>query len=464
MKSNNIASDLKASLVVFLVALPLCLGIALASQAPLSAGIIAGVVGGILIGLCSGSHVSVSGPAAGLTVIVAMGIQQLGSFQLFCVAVSIAGLMQIGMGLIRAGNLGEYFPTAVIKGMLAAIGVILIAKQWRLAIGFVDGQIQVGPLVLSILTFSCLLGWEKLAQSKRTIFKLIPGPLVAVILCVVVNQIFLLVGEEQRVNLPKQLWQSMGFETIPFSWVLIKVSLTIAVVASLETLLCMDAAEKLDPLKRRPSKNRELFAQGIGNTVSGFLGGLPLTSVIVRTTANITSGGTSRWSAVMHGVWLLVLVVLVPNLLNLIPLATLSSILILLGYKLARPAQIIEMKQRGSSQLLVFLVTVISIVATDLLVGIFLGFFFALILEIKKLSLKAIDIEISNDHIHVKMIKNVSFLYRSKMVKILENDEHKHKKVKISGMKNVKIHIDIHDMLLDFKKESEKRGITFHLE
>ena len=469
---EKIVSDLKSSVVVFLVALPLCLGIALASNAPLSAGIIAGIVGGIVIGFISGSDVSVSGPAAGLTVIVAMGIQQLGSFELFCVAVTIAGLIQIILGLLKAGNLGEFFPVAVIKGMLAAIGVILITKQLKPALGITTPQwslesfttMQLGPLILSVVAMAILLSWEKLAQRKGNFFQLIPGPLVAVVFCVILNQIFVLVGEDGRVALPSNLWESVGFDTFDLNFSLMKVALTIAVVASLETLLCMDAAEKMDPLKRRPSKSRELLAQGVGNSISGLLGGLPLTSVIVRTTANINSGNKTKLSAIIHGFWLLVLVMAASQFLNLIPLATLSSILLLLGYKLAKPSQLFEMNKRGSSQLIIFLGTIIAIVATDLLIGIFVGFFISLLLEIKKLSLKSMDIEISEKQIHIKFVKDVSFLHRSKILKTLNHVDHHHKHVKISGLKKFKIHVDIHELLYDQKKESEEKGINFHLD
>ena len=325
-------SDLKSSLVVFLVALPLCLGIALASGAPMAAGLFAGIIGGIVVGSLSGSHVGVSGPAAGLTVIVLNGITQLGSFEIFTVAVFLAGLFQIIFGLIRGGMIGNYFPTAVVRGMLAAIGLILIIKQYPNALGLIKGGgVQYGILIISVCCLSLMLFWEKMAYKGLKFFKLVPGALVAVGLSILMNAVYqsffprLALGSEYLVQMPFHggLSEIFAMVRLPdfshiFDGPVIQIALTIAIVASLETLLCVDAADKIDPDKRVTSKDRELLAQGFGNAVSGLVGGLPITAVIVRTSANIESGNKTKLSAILHGVWLITCVALIPNILNLI--------------------------------------------------------------------------------------------------------------------------------------------------
>jgi MFS superfamily sulfate permease-like transporter len=463
MTKPDLQYDLKSSIVVFLVALPLCLGIALASGAPMASGLISGIIGGIIVGLISGSHISVSGPAAGLTVIVANGITQLGSFEAFGWAVIIAGLAQVFFGLLRGGAIGDYFPTAVIKGMLAAIGLILIIKQLPNALGLSKGSwnlsdMNSGVALISFISMTIMLGWDKLAASGNKISKLIPGPLIAVVVSVVLNQIFHLVGEQGLVTLPSGIFGALKFpETQSINFSVLQVGLTIAVVASLETLLCIDAADKIDPMKRKTDKNKELLAQGVGNTFSGLLGGLPLTAVIVRTSANVTAGAKTKYSAVFHGLWIILCVLLIPGGLNMIPLATLACVLLLVGYKLTKPSFFVEMNRRGTEQLFIFCVTIAAILATDLLKGIFVGLFAAIIFELRRPAISCMEVEHIDDRVHIKFIKNVSFFHKAKISKALSELE-AGKRVYFSGMKLVRIHVDIHELLRDYHEESMRNN------
>lgn len=404
---KHLKKDLPASIVVFFVALPLCLGIALASGAPLFSGLIAGIVGGIIVGSISGSSLGVSGPAAGLAVIVLNAISSLGSFEIFLLAVVIGGAIQILLGFLKAGVIGYYFPSAVIKGMLAGIGIIIFLKQIPHAFGYdkdyegdldfwqFDGEntfsalfsmldfISPGAILVTTVSLVILLLWEKVLTQKSDIFKIVPGPLVAVIFGIVYQLIaqgnWGIAGNHLvRVPVPGSFNEFVGQFSLPaFSaitnydvWV---VAITIAVVASLETLLCVEATDKLDPEKRVTPTNRELIAQGAGNMVSGLIGGLPITQVIVRSSANIQSGGKTKASAIMHGFFLLISVVTIPVLLNKIPLAVLAAILLLVGYKLARPSLFKDMYNAGMGQFIPFVVTILGIVFTDLLIGIALG-------------------------------------------------------------------------------------------
>lgn len=401
--------DLPASVVVFLVALPLCLGIALASGAPLFAGLISGIVGGILVGTLSGSQVGVSGPAAGLAAIVLAAIVSLGSYQDFLLAVVIAGVIQFVFGILKAGIIAYYFPSSVIKGMLTGIGIIIILKQIPHLFGYdgdpegdlaffqVDGgntfsgiigafsNISLGATVIGLISLALLIFWDVVLTKRSKVFQLIQGPLVAV----VVGIVFYLTtkGNQSLAILPQQLvtvptpsnfsefvgqFSTPNFAAIsnPQVWI---VAFTVALVASLETLLCVEATDKLDPQKRVTPTNRELMAQGSGNIVAGMIGGLPMTQVIIRSSANIQSGGRTKLSAIMHGMFLLILVMSIPGLLNMIPLAVLAAILLQVGYKLAKPALFMTMYELGWKQFLPFTVTVLGIVFTDLLVGIGMG-------------------------------------------------------------------------------------------
>ena len=457
-------SDLKSSLVVFLVALPLCLGIALASGAPMPSGLFAGIIGGIVVGYLSGSHVGVSGPAAGLTVIVLNGITQLGSFEIFTVAVFMAGVFQIIFGLIKGGMIGNYFPTAVVRGMLAAIGLILIIKQYPNALGLIKGGgVQYGILIISVCCLSLMLFWEKMAYKGLKYFKLVPGALVAVGLSILMNAVYqsffprLALGSEYLVQMPFHggLSEIFAMVRLPdfshiFDGPVIQIALTIAIVASLETLLCVDAADKIDPDKRVTSKDRELLAQGFGNAVSGLVGGLPITAVIVRTSANIESGNKTKLSAILHGVWLITCVALIPNILNLIPLASLACVLLLVGYKLCKPMHFLQMNKRGSDQLFIFCTTILAILATDLLKGIFVGIVVAVMFELNKLNRQPFTISHESDKSVLEFTNNVGFFHKPQVDKAIASAPHG-KKVHVRGTKKVKIHVDVLELLNDHK-------------
>ena len=405
---QNLKSDLPASIVVFFVALPLCLGIALASGAPLFSGLIAGIVGGIIVGALSGSHIGVSGPAAGLAAIVLTAIGKLGGFENFLLAVVLGGFIQLAFGLLKAGIIGYYFPSSVIKGMLSGIGLIIILKQIPIFFGYVapegdfsflqsDGSntftgitnaleyISPGATLIAVIAMGILLLWSNVLTAKAKIFELVQGPLVAVVLGIVfyeltVSNSYWAIAENNlvKVPIPKDMSSFLGQFTFPnFSvigdaqiWI---TAFTIALVASLETLLCVEATDKLDPYKRVTPTNRELLAQGVGNIFSGLIGGLPITQVIVRSSANIQSGGRTKLSAIIHGVFLLVSVVSIPQLLNKIPLSVLAAILFIVGYKLANPSTFRKMIALGWKQYVPYFITIIGIVFTDLLVGIGLG-------------------------------------------------------------------------------------------
>lgn len=409
---RNFRYDLPAGLVVFLVALPLCLGIALASGAPLFSGIIAGIVGGIVVGSLSGSHTSVSGPAAGLSAIVLAAITSLNNFEVFLLAVVIAGIMQIGLGIFKAGVIADFMPSNVIKGLLAAIGIILILKQIPHAFGYdadaigdfsffqlnnentfsailtAASSINIGATIICLLSVALMLAWDHSPLKKITF---LPAPLIVVLLGIALNQFFnasfpaLAVLPEHLVSLPvsNDVRGFSGLFTAPdFSAItnaaMWKVAFTLALVASLETLLNLEATDKLDAHKRSSPPNRELFAQGIGNTLSGLIGGIPITSVIVRSSANVNAGAVSKVSAIFHGILLLICAFAIPTLLNMIPLASLAAILILTGYKLAKVSLFKTMYARGWNQFLPFIVTVLAIVFTDLLLGIGIGLVFSL--------------------------------------------------------------------------------------
>ena len=404
-----IKNDLPASIVVFFVALPLCLGIALASGAPLFSGLIAGIIGGVVVGSISGSKIGVSGPAAGLAAIVLTAIGTLGGYENFLVAVVLGGVIQLIFGFLKAGIIGYYFPSSVIKGMLTGIGIIIVLKQIPHFFGYnidpegnfaffqMDGEntfseifktvnnISLGSTIIGLIGLGILLLWSNFLSKKGKIFNLIQGPLVAVVAGIIY---FLITDSESKygisashlvsVPVPDNFdsfisqfsFPNFGAITNPEIWV---VAFTIALVASLETLLCVEATDKLDPHKNVTPTNRELLAQGIGNVISGLIGGLPITQVIVRSSANIQSGGRSKMSAIIHGFFLLISVILIPNLLNKIPLSVLAAILLIVGYKLAKPALFKQMYQLGWKQFIPFTVTVLGIVFTDLLFGIGMG-------------------------------------------------------------------------------------------
>ena len=417
---KHVKNDLPASIVVFFVAVPLCLGIALASGAPLFSGIIAGIIGGIVVGFASGSPLGVSGPAAGLAVIVFTAIGTLGgSYQAFLLAVVLAGVIQLALGYAKAGFIAYFFPNSVIKGMLTGIGLLIILKQIPHALGWdkdavgddaflqADGQntfteiskaldfITPGALLIAGVSLAILILWDTVLTKKHKIFQLIQGPIVVVVLGIVFNLAYVngflpfSLNDKQIVSVPvpSSIEGFFGQFTMPdFSAItnfeVWKIAVVLAIVASLETLLCVEATDKLDPDKRVTPTNRELKAQGLGNIVSGMIGGLPITQVIVRSSANINFGGKTKLSAILHGLFLLLSAVFIANLLNLIPLASLAAILLMVGYKLAKPSLFKDMYKLGWEQFMPFMATVIAILATDLLkgitVGILVGIFYTL--------------------------------------------------------------------------------------
>lgn len=479
---SNVKSDFASGLVVFLVALPLCLGIAMASGAPLFSGIISGIVGGIVVGFLSQSQISVSGPAAGLTAIVLTAITDLGGFNVFLAAVFLAGLMQLCLGFLRAGSISNYFPTNVIEGMLAGIGVIIILKQLPHAFGYdadfegnrdlsfpglmdTFNHLHLGAIIIAAVSVIILIVWDRVPALKK--FKLIPGALVAVAVSVVINGFFiasnssLAIGAEHLVSLPvptsfeefKGILVLPDFAglTNPKVWV---VGMTIAVVASIETLLCIEAADRMDVHKRFTNTNVELKAQGIGNIVSSLLGGLPMTSVVVRTSANNEAGAKSKLSAIIHGLLLLVCVLSMPVVLNRIPLATLAAVLILVGYKLAKPATFKHFWHYGKYQFLPFVATFLGVVFLDLLKGVALGIMISIAFILRGNLKRAYsfrkDEYKDGDIIHIDLAQEVSFLNKAAikmtLAKIPENS-----KVVINAMDTVYIAHDILDLIHEFK-------------
>lgn len=454
----SLPKDFAAGLVVFLVALPLCLGIALASGAPLMAGIISGVVGGLLVAWLSGSHSSVSGPAAGLVAVVLAQVATLKSYEAFLVAVMLAGLIQIVLGTLRAGFIAAFFPSNVIKGLLAAIGVILILKQIPHVVGHdtdpegemgfnqPDGQntfselfstlfdFQPGAMLVGLVSLALLLVWDR-TKLKNT---LVPAPLVVVLLGVGVNLLLKALGSpwvieaSHLVQVPTpasvgelfKLLPSPDFKALGNPAILLA-AVTLAVVASLETLLNVEAVDKLDPRKRVTPPNRELVAQGVGNIVAGFLGGLPITSVIVRSSVNINAGAVTRMSAFIHGVLLFLLVVFAPRLLNEIPLAALAAVLLATGLKLASPALFRQMWAEGRKQFLPFIVTVAAIVLTDLLVGILIGLAtslgFILHSNFRRPLRRFMEHHVGGEVLRIELANQVSFLNRAVLEQALNS-------------------------------------------
>lgn len=445
--------DIPASLVVFFVALPLCLGVALASGAPLFSGLIAGIVGGIVIGFISKSAIGVSGPAAGLVVIVLNSITELGSFQMFLVAVVLAGIIQIILGILRAGVIGYYFPSAVIKGMLSAIGIMIFFQQIPLALGFsgnvdtdrisyghLTDKISIGVILISVISLAILLIWDEVLAKKSSFFKLVPAPLIAVLTGIILyltigqsGQFELLSSQLVKVPIPEDFSSFTNQFTFPdFSALANKsvyiIAVTIAVVASLETLLSVEATDKLDPMKRQTPTSFELIAQGIGNTFSGLIGGIPITQVIVRSSANVMSGGVSKLSTILHGCLLLLSIILIPRILNLIPQAVLASVLLVIGYKLANPKRFIEMYQLGKEQFIPFMVTVVAIVSTDLLKGIIAGLAVGVVVLLLKSYTNSHTMLIKEfkgkkNLFHMNLAEEVTFINRGSIVKELDELE-----------------------------------------
>jgi carbonic anhydrase len=455
--SANLRYDAPAAIVVFLVALPLCLGVALASGVPLFSGIIAGAVGGIVLGVLSKSPLSVSGPAAGLTVIVLNAVQTLPTLEAFLLAVVLAGMFQLLLGMTGAGVIGDFIPSSVIKGMLAAIGVILILKQIPHAVGYDkdyegdfsfnqnDGEntiselwhllnehITLGALVIASVSIAFLWWWDHTTLRRNAILKLLPGPLFVVMFGVVANLLFtsyvpwLAVEPEHLVRIPVAENASAFFGQFRFpDWSQIgnpaiwTVAITLALVASIETLLSIEAVDKLDPFKRITPTEHELRMQGIGNMVSGLIGGMPITSVIVRSSANVASGGRTQAATFLHGVILFTCAAFIPHLLNYIPLSALAAILISVGFKLTKPKIFLEEYKKGWTHLIPFVVTILAILLTDLLIGIAIGLVVGTFFVMRENYKSALTVMADDNNNHlIRFKKDLSFIHKYELRKV----------------------------------------------
>ncbi len=484
---KTIKNDLPASIVVFFVALPLCLGIALASGAPLFSGLIAGIVGGIIVGALSGSNIGVSGPAAGLAAIVLTSIASLGGFENFLVAVVIGGVFQIILGFLKAGVIGYYFPSSVIKGMLTGIGIIIIMKQIPFFFGYdkasggsFSDAISVGSTVIGVISLGILILWQQVLSKKGKIFQLVQGPLVAVVVGIifyVLTQGSELLGIDTKqlvsVPVPESMDSFLGQFTFPnFAAISDKgvwiTAFTIAIVASLETLLCVEATDKLDPDKNVTPTNRELFAQGVGNIASGLIGGLPVTQVIVRSSANIQSGGKSKLSAIVHGFFLLISIILIPTLLNKIPLSVLAAVLFIVGFKLAKPSTFINMYKLGWKQFIPFMATVLPMVITgDLLLGIGLGLAVGIIVILYKSYKNSHFLHkegenVDDGKLKMTLAEEVTFFNKGAILKELDKlPENSHLELDVS--KTRFLDHDIIEILEDFAFKAKERNINIKL-
>ena len=477
--------DFLSGLIVFLIALPLCLGIAQASHAPLFAGVVAGVIGGIVIGFFSGSHLSVSGPAAGLTAIVLAAISSLGNFQIFLCAVMIAGVLQLVLGYIKAGAIANYIPTSVLEGMLAGIGITIIIKQLPDAIGYAKGKaavmedaddgflmntitaathnIKPGAIIIALVGIALLVLWQTKVFKR---ISLVPAGLIVVIIGVAINAAFMslapgmVLDAEHLVKLPVAtsvggFFQQFSFPdfsgfAMPKVW---ETGVVMAIVASIETLLCIEATDKLDPMKRYSPADRELKAQGIGNMVCGLLGGLPVTSVIVRSSANVNAGAQTKRSTIIHGVLLLLCAATIPVLLNMIPKAALAAILIFTGYKLCRPAVFKHMWKGGWTQFIPFVATVIGVVSLDLLKGVGIGLaisiFYILRQNIKIPYYYQRSVYSNDDLIKLTLAQEVSFLNKASIKETLNNLP-EHSNVIIDASETQYIDFDVLDLIREF--------------
>lgn len=508
---KKLSNDLPAGLVVFLVAVPLCLGIALASGAPLFSGIIAGIVGGVIVGAISGSKIGVSGPAAGLAVIVYDAIRTFGTtadggfsmeqgFPLFLAALVLGGIIQMALAFAKAGIIGYFFPNSVIKGMLSAIGIIIVLKQIPHALGhdviaegfegfnqedgentFTELMVAMGDInpvavIITVMSLAILILWEQKFMKKIRIFQLVQGPLVVVALGIFLGKFltqfegFALVQDEM-VAIPLMsdeggffnLFVTPNFSQV-FSSTTLLAAFTIAIVASLETLLSVEATDKLDPSKNVTPTNRELIAQGAGNIVSGMIGGLPITQVIVRSSANIQSGGQTKMATIFHGVLIMISVFALPNLLNLIPLSSLAAILFLVGYKLAKPSMVKEMWAKGWQQFVPFLATIVCIVFTNLLIGIGIGFAIGILMILIKNYTTPFSFRTVSDknEVTISLADNVTFLNKASIIQAL-NAIPEGCKVIIDATKSVYIHPDVVEIIEDYTVHAQSVSITVEI-
>ena len=494
----HLKSDFASGLVVFLVALPLCLGIALASGAPLFSGIISGVIGGIVVGFLSKSHISVSGPAAGLTAIVLAAITDLGAYEVFLTAVIIAGLLQLILGFLKAGSISNYFPTNVIEGMLAGIGIIIFLKQIPHAVGYdkvsegdtsffekggsnmfetiIDSfnYINYGSIIITSIALVILIVWNKITILKN--LKLVPAALVAVISGIIINEIFIRTGSSLQVSkdhlvalpVPASIEEFKAMFVLPDLsiatlsnskvWV---VAITIAIVASIETLLCIEASDRMDPHKRFTNTNVELKAQGIGNFLSGLIGGLPMTSVVVRSSANANAGARTKASTIIHGLLLMVSVLTIAPFLNKIPLATLAAILLLIGYRLAKPSLFKHFIEKGKYQYIPFIATVLAVVLLDLLKGVALGMLISIFFVLKGNFKRAYSFKKEEYHdgdiINIKLAQEVSFLNKA-AIKTTLSTIPENSKVVIDASDTVYIAHDVLDLIQEFQNIKAKEN------
>ena len=502
---KELKSDLPASIVVFFVAVPLCLGIALASGAPLFSGIIAGIVGGIVVGIASGSPLGVSGPAAGLAVIVFTAINTLGSYPAFLLAVIVGGIIQLALGFAKAGFIAYFFPTSVIKGMLTGIGLLIIIKQIPHALGYdkdVEGDeafqqasgensfssifsafeyVTPGAVLIGIISLAILILWDTVLTKKSKIFQVIQGPLVVVIVGILMNYLYqsgvlnFSLSKDQLVQLPvaNNMSDFVNQFTLPdFSqltnWKVYQVGIVIAIVASLETLLCVEATDKLDPYKRVTPTNRELRAQGLGNMVSGLIGGLPVTQVIVRSSANINFGAKTKMSAILHGVFLLISAITIADILNMTPLSSLAAILLMVGYKLAKPSLFKQMYRLGWEQFIPFMATVVGILLTDLLKGIAIGLVFSIFYTLRhsyQNSHYMRDTQSTEDgqevH-HIVLAEEVSFFNKASISEVL-NRIPQNSKVIIDFERSKAVAHDVLELIDDYKTNAETRNIQVEI-
>ncbi len=489
--------DLPAGFTVFFVALPLCLGIALASGAPLYAGIISGIVGGIIVSLISGSQLSVSGPAAGLTTVVSASILSFGDYRVFLLSVIIAGLFQLLLGILKLGAIANYFPSAVIKGMLAAIGIMLIAKQIPVALGYdqpgfwSSGFLNFfsinrfsssihnfnlhatrGAIIISIVSIITLILLQQPFAKK---LKLIPSALLVVIIAVIINMLFVKSGsvhalkQTQLVNIPNNIFNNISFPDFsklfsdPMIW---KGGFIIGLLATLETLLCVEAIDKLDRHNRITPINRELIAQGIGNVACGFLGAIPITAVIVRGSANVDAGARTRLAAFVHGIFLLFAVSLVPFLLNKIPYAVLAAILLITGYNLTKPKLYRNMWSLGLKQFVPFILTIIIILLTDLLIGVSAGLLLSVYYIVRNNFKAEYKIQQSKqdakDVFYIKLNTNVTFLNKVKLKDALDKIP-EYSVLTIDGSESNFIDYDILEIISEFENKARDRHIEVNL-
>lgn len=497
---DTFADDLRAGIVVFLVALPLCLGIALASGAPLFSGLIAGISGGIVVTLFSKSRLGVSGPAAGLAVMVAAGIEQLG-LEAYLLAVIVCGVVQLVAGFLKAGVIAHYFPTTVIKGMLAGIGIILILKQIPHALGYDqswEGELEffqrdgrntfseiayafeafgLGAIVVTVLSLAILISWEQPRFKENRFVKAVPAPLLVVLLGVVLNMTFnafvpdLAILPEHLVAVPvsSSFGGFLSQFTLPdFSQItnfdIYTTGFTLALIASIETLLSVEAIDKLDPEKRVTPTNPELKAQGLGNIVSGLIGGIPVTQVIVRSSANVGAGGKTRLASFIHGILLLVCVAAIPGALNEIPLASLAAILLVIGYKLARISLFKKMWQEGVWQFLPFMVTVVGLVLTDLLTGIILGMVVAVFeILMYNYQLDFYREETDPGCYKIRLTEHMTFLNKAALKRILREIP-PNSSVLIDMTQTRILDYDAREVIDDFAAHAEADGIDLQIE